>query len=79
MGLDHPTELSVVDDSLNATIMSYNDSETYTLGGKAADGLDGLAPPVSEHRALAELRALVEIAEFTNEGYVRHAAFLHLL
>lgn len=26
-----------------------------------------------------ELRALVEIAEFTNEGYVRHAAFLHLL
>lgn len=26
-----------------------------------------------------ELRALVEIAEFTNEGYVRHASFLHLV
>lgn len=26
-----------------------------------------------------ELRALAEIAEFTNEGHVRHAAFLHLL
>ena len=26
-----------------------------------------------------ELRALVEIAEFTNEGHVRHASFLHLL
>jgi bifunctional non-homologous end joining protein LigD len=26
-----------------------------------------------------ELRALVEIAEFTNEGHVRHPSFLHLL
>ena len=26
-----------------------------------------------------ELRALIEIAEFTNEGYVRHASFLDLL
>lgn len=26
-----------------------------------------------------ELRALVEIAEFTNEGYVRHASFIELL
>jgi bifunctional non-homologous end joining protein LigD len=26
-----------------------------------------------------ELRALIEIAEFTNEGYVRHASFLELI
>ena len=25
------------------------------------------------------LRAEIEIAEFTNEGYVRHASFLHLV
>ena len=31
------------------------------------------------HWLQPELRALIEIAEFTNEGYVRHASFLHLV
>jgi bifunctional non-homologous end joining protein LigD len=41
-------------------------------------------PPPAMYRRHAtwlapELRASIEIAEFTNEGYVRHASFLHLL
>ncbi|MDO8363323.1 MAG: non-homologous end-joining DNA ligase [Actinomycetota bacterium] len=40
-------------------------------------------PPTAYSRGATwvrpELRALVEIAEFTNEGYVRHSSFLHLL
>jgi serralysin len=44
LGLDHSNELSNFDDSLNATIMSYRDSDSTTLGGLAAEGLDQYAP-----------------------------------